>query len=427
MSIANIHYSCQGESHKATNKPCQDCSASTFFAEQNLTVAVVSDGHGGDRYFRSDIGSRLLCEITVNSIHNLISQLSEVDEKGHSLGENLFVGKPYTAIKAAVDDDPRRKVTPEDNILRQLFKSLIGQWNNAIMQHAIDTPFTEWEMEHVAEKYRNELKTNLLNDTVPAKTYGCTLMVYVQTDKFWFAFHLGDGKCIGFFEDDRLWLEPIPWDDRCFLNKTTSICDSDAINEFRYCYQGDGVSPVAIFLGSDGMDDSFGEDENLANFYMQVAKMLAKHGYDATLKSFMEDLPILSKRGSQDDMSIACVYDDEKLSKYVSFLIDWQARRVKKQIESINVRIQSLRDKKGSFTCRFFQSERQRIDFKYTQSDLTKAYEQKKALQRKIDILNQERAGSPVLPYQDEIGLSDNIPSPEDAFTLFLMLTDDEP
>ena len=51
-----INFTCQGESHKADNKVCQDYSAT--LTERGLTVAVVCDGHGGNRYFRSDVGSR---------------------------------------------------------------------------------------------------------------------------------------------------------------------------------------------------------------------------------------------------------------------------------------------------------------------------------------------------------------------------------
>ena len=46
-------------------------------------------------------------------------------------------------------------------------------------------------------------------------------------------FILAMGKCIAFNEDGS-WHEPIPWDEKCFLNKTTSLCDSSAIDEFRY-------------------------------------------------------------------------------------------------------------------------------------------------------------------------------------------------
>lgn len=71
-------------------------------------------------------------------------------------------------------------------------------------------------------------------------------MCYVATKSYWFAFHIGDGKCIA-YDIEGNWYEPIPWDDRCFLNKTTSLCDSIALDEFRYCYSGTGQLPIAIF------------------------------------------------------------------------------------------------------------------------------------------------------------------------------------
>ena len=155
------------------------------------------------------------------------------------------------------------------------------------------------------------------------KVYGCTLLVCAYTPWFWFAFQIGDGKCFA-CDENGIWSEPIPWDERCFLNKTTSICDSSAIDEFRYCYDGTGNFPIAVILGSDGIDDSFGAEENQANFYVQILKSIAKSGIEATLSEIESTLPQLSKIGSQDDMSIAMVFDAEKVSMAVPKLIEWQ-------------------------------------------------------------------------------------------------------
>ena len=96
-----------------------------------------------------------------------------------------------------------------------------------------------------------------------------TLFVY------WFAFQIGDGKCV-FLTQSNGKIEcnkSIPWDERCFLNKTTSLCDSQAIDGFRFCYQGDGNFPMAVFLGSDGLDDTYGDEEGLYNFYIELYKL----------------------------------------------------------------------------------------------------------------------------------------------------------
>jgi hypothetical protein len=46
-------------------------------------------------------------------------------------------------------------------------------------------------------------------------------------------------------------------DKKCHDNITTSLCDFDVINEFRFCYNGDGPFPYAVFLCSDGLENSF--------------------------------------------------------------------------------------------------------------------------------------------------------------------------
>ena len=277
-------FHCQGESHKATDKVCQDYSYS-HIDENGLAIAVVCDGHGGKHYFRSDVGARFATEIIANNVREFVGNIDEA----------LFVGQPFTqqaAIQTEIDRQDFRKEKPIDIAFRQLFGSIIGQWQQRIEQHAAANPLTEKENAQVEEQYRKEF----LSGYKLEKIYGCTLMAYVSTPKYWFAFHLGDGKCIS-FDKDAQWKEPVLWDDRCFLNKTTSICDSDALNEFRYSYQGDGVFPVAVFLGSDGMDDSFGEETNLVNFYVRVAKSLVKDGFDATFADIKDTLPELSKRG----------------------------------------------------------------------------------------------------------------------------------
>ena len=253
----NVH--CLGESHKDSGKPCQDYSYS--HVDDNMAIAVVCDGHGGERYFRSDVGAKAATEIIVEVVRLFVKQVEP----------KLFKGTPYTA--EGVVTESQKKLTLLDVKFRQMFSSIITKWNERIELHAKENPLSEWELEHVPEKYRLEFSENLTRtsaDSTLNKQYGCTLMVYVQTEDYWFAFHLGDGKCISFHNDinfhgqQQVWDEPIPWDERCFLNKTTSICDSEAINEFRYCYGNSSAMPVAVFLGSDGIDDTYGEMQNIA-------------------------------------------------------------------------------------------------------------------------------------------------------------------
>jgi hypothetical protein len=185
---------------------------------------------------------------------------------------------------------------------------------------------------------------------------------------------------------------PIPWDERCFLNKTTSLCDSNTIDEFRYCYEGDGQFPWAIFLGSDGMDDSFGEDPNLVNFYIQVIKMLVTEGKDATIVSIESDLPQLSKIGSKDDMSIAFVYNLDELKAHITDFIQYQIDIVKDSIHQMDERIEKLSDKLKAAGISINSDEKSRIEADYARQDIERATENRNKLLIKYDLLEQQLA-----------------------------------
>ena len=381
--IECYNFSCQGESHKASSKPCQDFSYSAVI-DNGMSIAIVCDGHGGDRYFRSDIGAKYAAEVTLEAVRQFVA----------SIDQSLFEEKPYTAEEAiALEEDsseePIKKQKPIDIAFRQLFSSIIFQWNNRIVEHATNTPISPWETEHVDSIYLEDLKGGIKLE----KIYGCTLMVYVQMPTYWFAFHLGDGKCIS-FQKKPLWMEPIPWDNRCFLNKTTSICDSGAINEFRYCYQGDGHFPMAVFLGSDGLDDSFGEIENLTNFYIQVVKMLVNEGREPTIKSIEEELPQLSAIGSKDDMSIAFVYDIDALRAHISDFIQYQIKLVTDNIHATDSRIEQLTQKLHLVEVTEIYSEKDKIEADYARQDIERAKEERTKLLLKYDALMQQLSHS---------------------------------
>ena len=56
-----------GASHVRQNKPNQDYGKCDFlkFGDETLYILSVSDGHGSERSFRSDQGSRIAVESTI--------------------------------------------------------------------------------------------------------------------------------------------------------------------------------------------------------------------------------------------------------------------------------------------------------------------------------------------------------------------------
>lgn len=372
----SINFSCQGESHIAAGKVCQDYSYSRVYENGNA-IAIICDGHGGKRYFRSDVGAKIAAEVTEQKVKDFLE-----------IAGSMLDGVPFaqeSAISTQIDNHDFEKQSPIERAFRQLFSSIIFEWNNRVAAHADENPIFDDEKPGLEDKWITEFAEghNL------EKVYGCTLIVFVATPKVWFAFQIGDGKCFA-MDSTGKWSEPVPWDDRCFLNKTTSICDSGAIDEFRYCYCGDGAFPVAIILGSDGIDDSFGAEINQANFYVQILKSLVKHGIEKTKSEIETTLPQLSKIGSQDDMSIAMVFNLEEVKRLYGRMIEWQIEKVKALIAEENAKIEKANSIQSALEQVEHPTKQNMIDLQYANADEKRAIESRTKLQGRLDSLLDE-------------------------------------
>lgn len=376
----SLNFSCQGESHIASGKVCQDYSYSKVYENGNA-IAIVCDGHGGKRYFRSDTGAKIAAEVTEQKVTTFIEEV----------GLSLLKSEPFTqhgTISEQITNQDFDKISDIERAFRQLFSSIIYEWNAEVLAHATKNPISELEKEGLEEHWIKEFEENVNLE----KVYGCTLIVYACTPEFLLAFQIGDGKCF-VCDSDGNWSEPIPWDERCFLNKTTSLCDSGAIDEFRYCYEGNGQSPIAVILGSDGIDDSFGSEENQANFYVQILKSIAQSGLDATLSEIETTLPQLSKIGSQDDMSIAMIFDFDKVSSTVPKMIEWQIANVKRAIADESVKIEKANKIQQSLESVDHPTRQNMIDLQYANTDEKRAIEARTKLQGRLNSLLNEIGG----------------------------------
>ena len=117
------------------------------------------------------------------------------------------------------------------------------------------------------------------------------------------------------FDEAGICTQPIPWDEKCFLNKTTSICGSDALRDFRHFYSE--KIPTAVFMGSDGIDDSLKNEEDMYDFYKTILYAFSISDYTQAVDELKAYLPRLSKEGSADDVSIAAWMDMDVLKSVV--------------------------------------------------------------------------------------------------------------
>ena len=60
--LRGIHVTVTGDSNIKKDIVCQDSSG--HYITESFGIAVVADGHGSSKHFRSDVGSKLAVKIT---------------------------------------------------------------------------------------------------------------------------------------------------------------------------------------------------------------------------------------------------------------------------------------------------------------------------------------------------------------------------
>jgi len=310
-----LHAVVQGASHKDKNKPCQDAALSYSDLEKGFYIIAVSDGHGSESHFLSDSGSKIATEVAVNTIKKFL-EMPESKQLSVPFSDS---GKISLKNDNPVKENKASKKQKENGkLLQRLISSLISHWNISIEKHWQENRPSADFMK--AQKVPDETIKDYLNDFHIENAYGCTLMAFAISPDFWFGLQIGDGTCMAFNNKSEIF-KPIPNDERFTgSNKTASLCNDDAIDNFRYCY-GNNLKPAAVFLASDGMDGVYSQmldfsEPKLSEFYSQLIKKINDAGFKTTVAEIKKVLPQLSAKGvTRDDISIAAIIDLVKIKK----------------------------------------------------------------------------------------------------------------
>lgn len=316
-NIKTFCFTSLGESHKKINKVCQDSSICKTYLDKGIYIGAVSDGHGSATYFRSDKGSEFLTDIAVKNVKKFIDNINDD-----------FFDSKFTAVP--VSRNIEGPLSEQNKSFSHLFSSIILEWNEAIK--------ADWKKETPSVDKMRDLNvpdSNIKmfeNSECIELAYGCTLIVFVRTKNYWFTFQLGDGTCM-LYDKSFNWSEPIISDDRCEGNVTTSICEEDAVDSFRYCY-GNTDFPLAILIASDGLDGAYGNMYDLSVFYDGIIKSILTDGYEVTVREIEDYLPKLSTKGlSKDDMSIVGLLDIKQLNEVKSEFISKEINNLKNDLK----------------------------------------------------------------------------------------------
>ena len=319
-----------GISHKKKNLPCQDYSAFYENEKEGVAIAVVADGHGDSSCFRSDLGSKFAVECTLEGIKNFINAQKKLFKDGKQPSEDEF----------------------NDNLRKQLLAAIVKAWNLKVNEHYEKNLFTEEDFAGIeSEKYRNRyreaqqmfteqssssagLLTAINEATVPsiAKAYGATLIATAITPDYWFGLHVGDGRFTVLYKDGRS-EQPVPWDEKCYLNVTTSICDDDILirpNGIRsyFSFNEKKEAPIVIYICTDGIDDNYPADEKenkiqLTRLYRKISLAYADDGFESTNGQLKDLADNFATKGKGDDTSVGLLINLEEMEKVKE---DWRVK-----------------------------------------------------------------------------------------------------
>jgi serine/threonine protein phosphatase PrpC len=281
MSWKVAHACVRGSSHQRSGLPNQDavqCSV-TPSTQGTVVVAVVSDGHGSPRHFRSQIGSSLAVRTVAATLQGFLRDSVATN------GQVPFV--------------------PEQ--VHELERKIVSGWLAAVQSDLENNPFTEAELATLGQDEGAEGRAAVASS--PELAYGATLLAAAATDRVLLYLQLGDGEILSVTAQGTT-TRPLPPDDRLIANQTTSLCQPEAWKDFRSAWVTSGALPSLVLLSTDGYANSFRSDEDFLKIGQDYLNIIREQG----ISSLADELPAIlteaTQQGSGDDISLAILQDD---------------------------------------------------------------------------------------------------------------------
>jgi hypothetical protein len=259
----------RGASHERDGRPNQDAVCVTDADDRRATVIAVSDGHGGARYVRSELGSAVAVDVGTTLTESWWA------EHGRLLGPS--------DLPSAIRED--------------LLPAIVGAWRQRCLEHAAAQPFSEKET-------ATALGVDLERE--PILSYGATLLLAVLTGDLVVLVQLGDGDVVVASPSGAA-RQPVPGDDRLVGGQTTSLCLPEAVADFRVTVLGDEEVGDLVLLATDGYGNSFAEPSWSAAVLADLRRQLADRGDEAVAADLPGWLAESAEAGG-DDVTVAIAW-----------------------------------------------------------------------------------------------------------------------
>ena len=260
--FCSFSISCIGFSHLKNGKPCQDHSC--HFQDGERVIITACDGHGGDLYIRSQIGSRFASEA---------------------------ICKVFGSI------DQQTPISP-----KKIRLEILCAWNTAVENDLSQNPIREEELKALDERLRFQLRKN------PFLAYGTTLHgAMILGDQLCCA-SIGDGGIFAIRDNSVI---PIlqSEDEDTVANITHSMCEENAIQHLLVSIT-DFKEYDSILACTDGTLNPYHSMDNFSRSFALPIIREAKAGNFQEIGRFMNQLG--AKLGTGDDVSLAMIFRMEE-------------------------------------------------------------------------------------------------------------------
>ena len=265
-----IGESIQGYTHIQRNLECQDRKLSRELEDGSLVLSV-ADGHGSRSCPYSGTGA----ELAVNTFCKLIEELhSGFQNAGDLLSDYL---NHQGSLKFA-------------QTVERAWKEDVQAYH---LKVGLPMPMTQTGEEDLNALYR---------------LYGTTLLGLLIAPTFVFAFQIGDGD-ITYADDGGV--QPVVVADKLLGVESHSLCSREAWKKAVstvHFQPWEQHLPCAFLLSTDGLSNSYADDEAFGQTCAQYFEALKTYGPDTVEENLPEWLSETSRLGCGDDTTLLMAY-----------------------------------------------------------------------------------------------------------------------
>lgn len=303
----------KGRSHVEKGTLCQDYCLVKNIGE-DIHVIAVADGHGGEAYIKSDVGSGIACEV----LYDLVKRISSTPS-AMGLGDIWL-----NALKT-----------------KEFKTAYIQEWKKSVLEEYNSDPYNE-----------KESQSNII------KKYGTTILFAVVTKKRIVIGQLGDGAILLFNESNQCQLF------KRHMIKTSSRTSSLASSRAEYAFIIDALDRDTyshLLISTDGIYDKLDTENSFLIYANSLLEQLKNN--QCLAKPFdVENIDV--SEISKDDCTIALMISDRQTNKYELTVLEKYGYENIEFIRSMD-KIDLYRGKKGGDVL-----ELHVVEYEYDEVDL---------------------------------------------------------